>query len=376
MILLTIIVFLIILGILIFAHELGHFIAAKRLGVRVEEFGFGFPPKVFGIKKGETEYSLNWIPLGGFVKMTGQDDFKVLDQKKVGTDSKSFLSKRPWRRLIILISGVGMNFLLAAVLLSLGFMIGLPSAIGDETPNGSRVSDERIQVVMVSPDSPAKEADLKSADTIVKLDDFKPETVSDVQNYIDEHKGTPVFFEISRGSEIIQKEIVPRTDAPMGEGPSGIMLAETGRVSYPWYRSIYEGFKAAGQLTKQIVLAFGEIIGDLFSEGKISGSVAGPVGIAVLTGQVTKLGFVYVLQFTAILSLNLMIINILPFPGLDGGHLVFLSIEKIRGGKSMKGARIENIINLIGFSLLLALIAVVTYRDISKFWGKIVGLFT
>ena len=131
MIVLTIVVFVIILGILIFAHELGHFLAAKSLGVRVEEFGFGFPPRLVRLfKKGDTEYTINWIPVGGFVKMTGQSDFEVEDQDKIKDDPKSFLNKKPWQRLIILSAGVGMNFALAAILLAVGFMIGLPAAVG------------------------------------------------------------------------------------------------------------------------------------------------------------------------------------------------------------------------------------------------------
>lgn len=373
MIIITIIVFVVILGVLIFVHELGHFIAAKKMGVRVEEFGFGFPPRIFGIKRGETTYSLNWIPIGGFVKMTGQSDFEVSDHAEAKADPRSFVSKKPWRRVIILGAGVAMNFLLAMILLSIGFMIGLPSAVGDNLPAGARTTDQRIQILGAMPNSPAEAAEFRSGDTILSLDGSTPLSVTWVQDYVAEHTGQTVVVKIERGAEVFEKEVTPRSESPSGEGPLGINLAETARVSFPWYQAIGQGVKATGGLTVQIVAAFGKLIGALFTSGQISSDVAGPIGIAVLTGQVTKLGFVYVLQFTALLSINLAIINILPFPALDGGHLLFLLIEKIRGGKTIKQAKVENIIHLVGFALLLLLIALVTYRDLGKFWGKFFG---
>ncbi|MFC1721341.1 RIP metalloprotease [Patescibacteria group bacterium] len=377
MIVLTIIVFVIILGILIFAHELGHFLAAKSLGVRVEEFGFGFPPRLVRVfKRGDTEYTFNWIPVGGFVKMTGQSDFEVEDQEKIKDDPKSFLNKKPWQRLIILCAGVGMNFALAAILLSIGFMIGLPAAVGPDMPAGAQVKDERIQVLLTDSGSPADEAGITSGDTILALNGSVPETVQGVVDYNTEHKGQTITITIERGDEILDKEVALRADPPKGEGPLGISLAETAKVSFPWYLAIWQGIKSTGELTVEIIVAFGRLIGSLISAGQVSGEVAGPVGIAVLTGQVTKLGFVYILQFTALLSINLAIINILPFPALDGGHILFLLVEKIRGGKTHQAAKVENIIHLIGFGLIFALLAAVTYRDVAKSWDKITGFFT
>ncbi len=370
MIIVTIVVFVVILGLLIFVHELGHFLAAKLLGVRVEEFGFGFPPRIFGIKKGETDYTLNWIPIGGFVKMTGQSDFEVEDQEKIKDDEKSFLKKKPWKRAIILSAGVGMNFALAAILLSIGFMIGLPSSVDQDLPAGAKISDEQIQILVSQEDSPAKEAGLDSGDAILKIDEMVPKSVEDVQNYVAEHKGEEISIEIKRGEEIFSENLTLRAEYPEDDGPMGISLAETAKVSYPWYQAIWEGIKATGRLTVQIVIAFGKLIGAMISSGQVSGEVAGPVGIAVLTGQVTQLGFAYILNFTALLSINLAIINILPFPALDGGHLLFLGIEKIRGKKSSKQAKIENIIHLVGFALLIALIVAITYRDVVKYFFK------
>jgi regulator of sigma E protease len=308
--------------------------------------------------------------------MTGQSDFEVTDQEKIKDDRGAFFNKKPWRRLIILCAGVGMNFLLAAGLLSLGFMLGLPSAVSDSMPAGAVLNDHRIQILATAPGSPAEAVALRSGDTILDLDGQVPVSVETVQSYIADHAGQSITITIERGPETVEQEIVPRIETPAGEGPLGISLAETARVSFPWYQAIYQGFKATGDLTVQIVIAFGRLIGTLVSSGQVTGEVAGPVGIAILTGQVTKLGFVYVLQFTALLSINLAIINILPFPALDGGHLLFLLVEKIRGGRSVRAARVENIIHLVGFALLLALIALVTYRDIAKFWGRFVSWFT
>ncbi len=377
MIIVTIIVFVIILGILIFVHELGHFLAAKGLGVRVEEFGFGFPPRLVRLfKKGDTEYTLNWIPVGGFVKMTGQSDFEAVDQEEIKDDPKSFLNKKPWKRLIILSAGVAMNFALAAVLLSVGFMIGLPAAVGDDMPANAEVFDQRLQILLTSAGSPAEEAGLNSGDTILALNDYVPQTVDDVVTYANEHKGQEIEMTVERGDEVFTAPVEARAESPPGEGPLGISVAETGRVAFPWYEAIWQGIKATGQLTVEIIVAFGRLIASLITAGQVTGEVAGPVGIAVLTGQVTKLGFVYILQFTALLSINLAIINILPFPALDGGHILFLLVEKIRGKKTEKDARIENIIHLIGFALIFALLAAVTYKDVARSWDKIVGFFS
>jgi regulator of sigma E protease len=234
MIIITIIVFVLILGVLIFVHELGHFIAAKSLGVRVEEFGFGFPPRLFRLfKKGDTEYTLNWIPVGGFVKMTGQSDFEKVDSTKIKDDPKSFLNKKPWQRLIILVAGVVMNFALAAVLLSVGFVVGLPTAIGDDMPAGAQVRSESIQVIIADADSPADAAGIKSGDTVLRLNDYVPSSVDDVINYVFEHKGEPVQVEIKRGNEILTPSVTPRAEPPAGQGPLGISLARTGLVSFP-----------------------------------------------------------------------------------------------------------------------------------------------
>jgi len=359
--LLTIIVFILILGILIFAHELGHFISAKKSGVKVEEFGFGFPPRIFAFKKGETTYSLNLFPVGGFVKIFGEER-----GDKISTSKRAFYNKPAWQRAIILFAGVFMNFLLAAVFFSIVHGIGTPGIVeqGQET----NYRNIQVQIIEIAKDSPAEKAGIKIGDSILGIS-FNQETVQvkeveDVQNFIAGHIGEEITFSLKTGNEIFSKNIVPRPNPPQGEGAVGIAMAKTGLISYPWYTAIVKGFQTAGQMVVTMITLFWLLIKTLISKGTMIGEVAGPVGIYSLTSQFIKLGLVYVLQFTAILSINLAIINILPFPALDGGRLLFLLIEKIKG-KPIK-FKTEKLANSIGFAILILLMIVITFRDIIK----------
>ena len=367
----TIIIFFLILGLLIFVHEFGHFIAAKRAGAKVEEFGLGLPPRIFGIKRGETIYSLNWLPIGGFCKILGEGG-----EKK--NDPRSMASKSIGQRAKIFAAGVSMNFALAVVLLIIGYTIGLPSIIKDDQVGNVR--DPKVQIVEVVKNSPAEKAGLKVGDAIVKVKSQKSkvkniESVESMQNFIDGNKGEEVILGIKRGDEELEIAAVPRENFPEGQGPLGIGLAETGIVSYPIHKAIWMGITSTINLTITIIFLFGGLLWSLISTGAGNIDVAGPVGIAVLTGQVTQMGFIYVLQFTALISINLALINIFPFPGLDGGHLLFLAIEKIKGRPVRR--EVLNTINNIGFILLMLLILVVTFRDFVRFdvWEKLKGIF-
>ncbi|MCX6730095.1 MAG: M50 family metallopeptidase, partial [Candidatus Portnoybacteria bacterium] len=345
---LTIIVFLLILGLLIFAHELGHFISAKKAGARVEEFGFGFPPRIFGFKKGDTTYSINAIPLGGFVKIFGEEE----GEKR--SDSKfAFYNKPIWQRAIILVMGVVMNLVLAVVLLSIVHMLGVPTFVEQEQEANYR--NIQIQIVEIAKSSPAESAGIKVGDSIISLAFGSEKTqikeIEEVQKFIGFHSGQEIAMEIKRGDETIIKNLTPRVDPPKEEGALGIAMSKTGLVSYPWYTAIWKGFVATGKLAVTMITMFWLLIKTLLFQGKMIGDVAGPIGIAVLTSQVISLGWVYVLQFAAILSINLAIINILPFPALDGGRLLFLLIEKIKG-KPIK-AKTERIANGLGFAILI-----------------------
>ena len=358
---LTIIVFILILGILIFVHEFGHYISAKKSGVRVEEFGFGFPPRIFAFKKGETTYSLNLIPVGGFVKIFGEER-----GEKKSTSKRAFYNKPAWQRAIILFAGVFMNLLVAAIFLSIVHGIGVPSFV--EKGQEANYRNIQIQIVEVAKNSPAEKAGIKIGDAIFGLS-FNQEAVQikeveDVQNFIAGHIGEELNFTLKRGNETLQKVMIPRSNPPEGEGATGIAMSKTGLISYPWYKAIIKGFETAGKLIVTMISLFYLLIKTLILKGTMIGEIAGPVGIAALTSQMVQLGWVYVLQFTAILSINLAIINFLPFPALDGGRLLFLLIEKIKG-KPIK-FKTERLANSIGFAFLILLIIVITFRDIVK----------
>lgn len=374
---LTIITFIIILGILVFAHELGHFLVARKLGVKAEEFGFGFPPRIFGFYQdtnGEWEkvlggkevndapgtvYSINWFPLGGFVKIKGESG-------ENGTEQDSFASRKIWQRASILSAGVIMNIVLAAILISFGFMIGMPQVI-DDLSYGARVTDKKIQVMDVLPASRAEVAGIKLGDAILDINSIHFASVAELQKFVDERIGQELKYKIRRGQEELIFNIVPEKLEETGRGGVGIAISEIGLVKYPFYIAIWEGIKSTIVITWAIIVAFfGLLKGIILGQG-ISADLAGPVGIAALTGQVARLGFVYILQFAAILSINLAIINFLPIPALDGGRVLFLAIEKAKGRPVRR--ELENIIHNIGFALLMLLVLLVTFRDVTKLSG-------
>lgn len=373
----TIIIFILILSILVFVHEFGHFIAAKKLGVKVEEFAIGFPPRMFKImEKDGTEYTINWIPIGGYVRLKGEDG----SAKK---DKDSFASKNIREKFVILASGVGMNFLLAIVVISIGFMIGFPQHItAGSIDKNARVKDTKVQVMETLKDSPADLAGILSGDVIKTINSEKIETDTDVTKYINENKEAKMILEIGRGDEIIQKEIFATQEIKDEDGNLvennqkymiGVSLAETGIVSYPVHYAFYKGLETTFFLTKEILVAFYDLFRNLLIKREVSVELAGPIGIAALTGQVVNLGFIYLLQFIALLSINLAIINFVPFPALDGGRILFLAIEKIRG--KAVDEKIENIIHNTGFALLMVLIIFITYRDVMNYKSSFIDFF-
>lgn len=359
MIALTILLFIGILALLIVAHEWGHFIVARKSGIRVDEFGFGFPPKMLSVKRGQTEYSLNLIPLGGFVKIHGEDG-------EAQGDADSFASRSVPTRIAVVLAGVTMNFALAAVLLSFGFWYGLPQVVDEQT--GYDVRNAKVTILQIAPGSPASQAGIKIGDAIVGASfSGTSEDISEVkaaQEYINAHRGQEFTMVLERGSERLEKQVIPRIEVPPQEGALGVVLEKTGIVSYPWYLAIKEGVMATGEMTWTFLKTFYTIIAHLVTEGKLVADIAGPVGIGALTYQVTQLGFSYIIQFAAILCINLAIINSLPFPALDGGRFIFLLIEGIKG--SPVSRRFEYVVHATGFALLILLMVVVTARDIAK----------
>ncbi len=367
----TIIIFIVILSLLVFVHEAGHFIFAKRSGMGVHEFGFGFPPRVVGIQKQEgkwrivwgkkavdpdsTVYSINAIPLGGFVKIMGEDNDEA-------SDSRSFTNKSFFARFGTLFAGVGMNIITAWIILSIGFMVGLPIAVNvlEEIPKNAQFTNQQILIGEVKTDSAAEAAGLKDSDIITSVDGQKFIDISELQEYIKQHRGQKLVFDVQRINEQVKAEVVTSADTDPEKGVVGIGLAYYGKIKFGPIQSILQGAQTTVNQLKAIVTGLAKIFS---SKDGVKG-VGGPVKIAQLTGQVADLGLIPLLQFTAFLSLNLAILNTLPFPALDGGRMLFLIIEKLRGKPNNQS--IEQYANAIGFMLLLLLMVVITVRDVSQ----------
>lgn len=357
---LTFIIFILVLGVLVVVHEFGHFWIARRNGVRVDEFGFGFPPRILWKKVGETIYSLNLLPLGGFVRIWGED------MEEGQNDPRSFATKTVGQRSRIIAAGVVMNVLLAIVILSFISVIGSPSAI-DES-NEKYASNIGILITGVAKDSPAQASGIKMGDKITQLTtgnlQLTTEGIEEIQKFISENKGQEITIKIQRKDEFVDIKTTPRLDPPKGEGALGIAMARVGTVKYPIYLAPIKGAEATYNVAANFVVSVFLILKTWIVDGKVIGEVAGPVGIFNLTGEAARLGFIYLLQFIAILSVNLAIINILPIPALDGGRLLFLALEKIKG--SPVSVKWEKYAHIIGFILLILLILLITYKDVKR----------
>lgn len=372
MVITTIIIFLLVLGLLVLVHEAGHFIMAKRAGAKVEEFGFGFPPRIFGVQKGETMYSINLIPLGGFVRIVGENG----EDKE---NPRSFAAKSIWQRFQILVAGVTANVILAIVFFSVfAFGRGYTPTIlsADEMKS---VKDVQVMILGVGDNSPAKNAGLNANDIIISLGadshkiDIKKE--QDVESFISANRGKEILFTIKRGDQTLELKALARTEVSEKEGATGIALGEVGIVRSSWYEAIRTGIKNTFYAGSMIFFAFYNLIKNLIISGQGSGSLTGPIGIADMVGQTAQIGIIYLLQFIAFLSINLAVINALPFPALDGGRILFLAIEKIKG--KPVDQEMEGKVHAVGMMILLLLMALVTLKDIQTYhiWQKITNFF-
>lgn len=368
----TIIIFIAVLSLLVFVHELGHFIMAKRSGMGVHEFGFGFPPRVVGIQKqngkwrvvwgrkqlsdDETVYSINAIPLGGFVKIMGEDN----DEAK---DPRSFTNKSFGRRFLTLAAGVLMNVLAAWVILSIGFMIGLPFPVNQlsDVPKGGTYEDKQVLIGQIKPGSPAETAGLAANDVIVSVDSQLITDITSLQEYISAKQGEKINFQVQRLNEVKDIPVDVSTERDPSQGLVGIGLGYYGILRFDPITSLYQGGKSTAFLLKSIFTG----LYDVFTTKEGVKAIGGPIKIAQFTGQVVDLGWIHLLQFTAFLSLNLAILNSLPVPALDGGRMMFLIIEKLRGRPNNQ--KFEQYANAIGFMALLLLMFVISVRDISQF---------
>ncbi len=352
-ILATILLFLAVLSVLVLVHEWGHFAAARMFGIDVEEFGFGFPPRIWGIKKGKTLYSINALPLGGFVKLKGEDGVSAQAQ-----DKDSFASRPWWQKLIVLAAGVGMNVVLTVVLFTVGYAIGMPHILDAEKLDGE-ARDAKIQITYIQEGSPAQKAGLTIGDVIVQLDGITPVSIQDVQNYTREHANAPVSIGYLRGSKPSVQSITPVILKETGKAGIGIGIARIGLVSYPIHIAFIKSLETTWGIAVMIVSTLGSAIRHLAFDNFV-----GPVGIASYTGTVAQLGITYLINLVGQLSMSLAIFNFLPIPALDGGRALFILIERIRR-KSLNPA-FENAMHVAGFMILIALLILITIRDVGR----------
>lgn len=339
---------------LVTLHEFAHFLAAKKFGVKVEEFGIGYPPRIIGKKFGETIYSLNLIPFGAFVRIHGE----------IGEleSSQSFSAKPIWQRAIIVLAGVVSFWIVAAILLSFIMSLGVPTAISDDETAG--FINPKIQILEVSRNSPADIAGLKVGDNILKFSigdyQFSTDKVKEFQGLTDKYKGQEIILTIERGNEVFTGKLVPRVSPPNGEGPMGLALVRTAIKNYPWYEAPWRGIKTTINLTVAIVQGYIHTISNVIA-GQPSGvQPSGPIGIVKIINQAAKAGISQFLWMISLISIYVAIFNILPIPALDGGKLLFLVIEAIK--KKPISQKIEQGITTAVFVLLIVIMIFVTIK--------------
>jgi len=343
-VIIAIVAFLGVLAVLILAHELGHFASAKAFDIKVDEFGLGFPPRLIGVRRGETLYSLNAVPLGGFTKMAGEEDPKV---------PRSLASKGIGTRLIVLSAGSIMNALLPILLFSIAFMVPHDVVTGE------------VAVKEVAPSSPAVAAGIEAGDIVLSVDNKPVHNISDLHRYTHLNLGKEINLVVKHSDATTEEvQVIPRWKPPKNEGAIGIVITMSNPTVVsqrePFWKAIPLG---ASECIETFVLFKNEILRWVI--GAAPPQVTGPVGIAQLTGEVAKAGISPLLEFAGFISINLAIINILPLPALDGGRIVFVLLEWARRGKRVS-PKTEGLVHAIGFAMLMALIVVVTQQDIIR----------
>lgn len=360
----AILLFIIILGVLVVVHELGHLFAAKMTGVRADEFGIGYPPKAITLFRWkETDFTLNWIPFGGFVKIFGENPD---EESMSGPDSsKSFIHKRRPVQAFILVAGILCNILFAWLLISIGFMSGMPTPVGAGI---GEVENAQLMITSVTPESPAAIEGLKGGDVIkaVKVGNDVPASLeaSVVSDFIAAHPDSEITFDIMRGDESLSVGVTPKEGIVENKKAVGIGMDQVGTLKLSFIGAFIEGAKTTWALTKATVVGLGTFVSNAFQGNSDLSQVTGPVGIVGLVGDASQLGLIYLLSFTAFISINLAIINLVPFPALDGGRLLFVLIESII--RRPIAPKIANTANAIGFFILIALMLVVTTNDILR----------
>jgi regulator of sigma E protease len=365
----TIAVFIGILVVLVLVHELGHFIAAKRAGITVEEFGIGFPPRIGSFTWHGTRYSVNWIPLGGFVRMLGEDgDVEVnrlrdqgLSEPEIDQAMRGAFNRKPIPvRLLVLLAGVVMNFILAAALFAIAFSMPIP------------VGEGPLTVTDIQADSPAEEA-LEVGDVIIGADGRRFDLSADLTDYIAERGGETVQLQVERDGTAIDVPVTPRVvsdaDRSRGVGPVGFGYEPERVVEHPSNTegpldAAGRGIDTAWTLAVQIPGGLADAVGGLIGLNDEAPDARGPIGIAQETGRVLEAPLVSQLFFVGLLSVNLAVLNVLPFPPLDGGRIAVTLIEAVR--RRRLPAEREAVIYLAGFAVLIALVILISIQDIQR----------
>jgi regulator of sigma E protease len=361
------------LSFLILAHEAAHFFAAKLFKLKVHEFGFGFPPRIGAKKIGETEYSFNWLPFGGFVRIAGErGEFEMLhaeagvtndalrtadDEADTAANSSAardshletrrlFFAQPAWKKSLILLAGVLMNFVLGWLLISGTLAIGTPHA---------------VVVTDIESGSPAAAAGMEAGDALQGY-----ATSQAFIDFVNVHRGQPIHINVLRNAKDIPITVTPRVRTLPNEGAIGIGLADAGSPSEAPLAALRDGFVASISLFGAILAAFGNLAQQIFTHASLPQGVVGPVGIFGVAQETGKIGLVYLLQFIGIISINLAVVDLIPFPALDGGRFLMVLIEKIKG--SPVPQKLETWVNGLGFAFLLLLMALLTVRDVWNLW--------
>lgn len=364
----TILIFILVLVALIVVHEFGHYVAAKLSGMRVDEFGLGYPPKAYGKKIGETEYTLNWLPFGGFVKIFGEDP-----EEGRAPAPRSFTSKPRILQALVLVAGIAMNLAFAYLLITATLAMGTTRALTSE--EALRASDAALAVASVLPESPASRAGLVPGDIIVSAESASgiytgalPEEFTAL--VAKNEAGIPVTLEVKKDGVMREVTLTPESNV-IAANPEklalGVGLATVGTVAMPWWQAPIDGAIITWELTKETAIALVKFFGSIFTFTADLAQVSGPVGIAGAVGDASDNGLASLLTITALISINLALINLLPIPALDGGRLLFVIIEAII--RKPISPAFANAVNGIGFLALILLMLVVTASDIFKIVG-------
>lgn len=353
----NIIVFIIVLSVLVLAHELGHFWVARWSGIAIEEFGVGYPPRIWHRKRGGIIYSLNLLPLGGFVRLKGEFGDSA--------DPTAFNHAGVWKRIAVVVAGVGMNLLLAWAVLLIAYNIGFSPMTQDETAYpGARLLHGEVLAIDILPNTPAATAAVQAGDVIRQIDSTPISRAAELQQYTSSHRDQTVVLTLEQAGAT--RKVSVKLNGPTGS-PLGVSLGESAVVRLPFWQSVRAASKEVVGIFGSICTALKDLVRGLFVSGATStiNEVAGPVGIYRITALAASIGPMAVISLLVLFSINLAIINILPLPALDGGRLLLLLIEAMRG-KRVITEKIEAVITTFGFMLLMLVIILLTYHDLVK----------